>query len=216
MRERIGKAVRNASIAAFPTAIWLAALAKPLAACCYGKTTAQISVLAGWLQKGAALIVLFVFCFLFGQLLCQLRFVKELFLTTGVSFLIHLLFVWLFMRQMRMGADGLLCALILFFGVYMVGGFLFLNRHVKYRIDWFSGVLFPFVAAAVSGVIVYLITIAVTDLAGNAVTILITLLVGLIFYIFLLMLLRVIGETELHEVPFGFLFILLGRNIGIL
>ena len=216
MRERIDKAVRNTSIAAFPTAIFLAALAKPLAACCYGKATAQISVLTGWLQKGAALIVLFAFCFLFGQLLYQLRFVKELFLTAVASFLVHLLFVWVFVRQMRMGVDGLLCALILFFGVYMVCGFLLLNRHVKYRMDWFSGVLFPFAAAAVSGVVVYLITMAVLNLVGNVITILIALFVGLVFYIFLLMLLRVIGETELHEIPLGFLFILLGRNIGIL
>lgn len=216
MRERIGRVVRNTSMAAFPVAVYVAALAKPLAACCYGKETAQVTVLAGWLQKGAALIILFAFSFLFGQLLYQLRFVRELFLTVAASFLIHLLFVWVFMRQMRMGADGLLCALILFFGVYMVCGFLLLNRHIKYRIDWFLGVLFPFAAAAVSGVAVYLIAIAVVDLVGNVFTLLIALFVGLLFYIFLLMLLRVIGETELHEIPLGFLFILLGRNIGIL
>lgn len=63
---------------------------------------------------------------------------------------------------------------------------------------------------------VYLIAMAVVNLVGNVVTLLIALFVGLLFYIFLLMLLRVIGETELHEIPLGFLFILLGRNIGIL
>lgn len=216
MRERIGRVVRNASIAAFPTAVYLAALAKPLAACCYKKATAQVSILANWLQKGAALIVLFVFCFLFGQLLYQLRFVRELLLTAAASLLVHLLFVWVFVRQLHMGVDGLLCALIFFFGCYTVCGFLLLNRHAKYRMDWFSGILFPFAAAAVSGLVVYLIAIAIVDLVGNAVTVLIALLVGLFFYIFLLMLLRVIGETELHEIPLGFLFILLGRNIGIL
>lgn len=216
MRERIGKAVQNASIAAFPTAIYLLALAKPFASCCYGKATAQVTVLAGWLQKGAALIILFVFCFLFGQLLYQLRFVRELFLTAAASLLAHLLFGWVFVRQMHMGVDGLLCALIVFFGIYMVCGFLLLNRHIKYRMEWFVGVVFPFAAAAVSGVVVYLIAMAIGELVGNAITILIALLVGLVFYIFLLMLLRVIGETELHEIPLGFLFILLGRNIGIL
>lgn len=79
MREQVGKAVRNTSIAAFPVAVFVAALAKPLAACCYGRATAQITVLAGWLQKGAALIILFAFAFLFGQLIYQLRFVRELF-----------------------------------------------------------------------------------------------------------------------------------------
>lgn len=216
MRERIGKVIRNASIAAFPTAIYLAALAKPFASCCYGKATAQVSVLAGWLQKGAALIVLFVFCFLFGQLLYQLHFVKELLLTAAGAFVVHLLLAWFLLRKMHMGMDGLLCALILFFGVYMVCAYVLLNRHVKFKMDWFSGLAFPFAAAAVSGILVYLIAMALADLAGNALTILIALLVGLFFYIFLLMLLRVIGEAELHEIPLGFLFILLGRNIGVL
>lgn len=216
MRERIGKVIRNASIAAFPTAIYLAALAKPFASCCYGKATAQVSVLAGWLQKGAALIVLFVFCFLFGQLLYQLHFVKELLLTSAGAFVVHLLLAWFLLRKMHMGMDGLLCALILFFGVYMVCAYVLLNRHVKFKTDWFSGLAFPFAAAAVSGILVYLIAMALTDLVGNALSILIALLVGLFFYIFLLMLLRVIGEAELHEIPLGFLFILLGRNIGVL
>lgn len=216
MRERIGKVIRNASIAAFPTAIYLAALAKPFASCCYGKATAQVSVLAGWLQKGAALIVLFVFCFLFGQLLYQLHFVKELLLTAAGAFVVHLLLAWFLLRKMHMGMDGLLCALILFFGVYMVCAYVLLNRHVRFKTDWFSGLAFPFAAAAVSGILVYLIAMALADLAGNALTILIALLVGLFCYIFLLMLLRVIGEAELHEIPLGFLFILLGRNIGVL
>lgn len=216
MRERIGRAMRNTSIAAFPTAIFMAALAKPLASCCYEKATAQISVLADWLRKGAALIVLFAFCFFFGQLLYQLHFVRELLLTAAASFVIHLLLAWVLLRQLQMGMDGMLCALILFLGVYMVCAFLLLNRRIKYRTDWLSGAAFPFAAAAVSGVAVYLITKAIIDMAGNVLTILIALLVGLFFYIFLLMLLRVIGEAELHEIPLGFLFILLGRNIGVL
>lgn len=216
MRERIGKAIKSASIASFPVAVYIALMAKPLAACCYGKATAQVSVLADWIRKGAALIVLFTFCFLFGQLLYQLRFVKELFLTTVGSLAAHLLLTWLMVRRMRLGMDGLLCALILFFGVYMVCAYALLNRRIKFRTDWISGLAFPFAGAAVSGVAVYLIAMALTDLAGDALTILITLVVGWFLYLFLLMLLRVIGEAELHEIPLGFLFILLGRNIGVL
>lgn len=216
MRERIGKAIKIASLASFPLAVYLSVMAKPLAFCCYGKATAQVSVLADWIRKGAALIVLFTFCFLFGQLLYQLRFIRELFLTTVGSLAAHILLTWLMVRRMRMGMDGLFCSLILFWGVYMVCAFVLLNKRVKFRIDWILGLVFPFAAAAVTGVIVYLTAMALTDLAGDALTILITLVIGWFLYLFLLMLLRVIGEAELHEIPLGFLFILLGRNIGVL
>ena len=69
MRERMGRAVRNVSMISFPMAIYLAVLAKPLAECCYGRPTAQITVLGGWVQKGAVICTLFAFSFLFGHLL---------------------------------------------------------------------------------------------------------------------------------------------------
>lgn len=216
MRERLGKVTRNASMIAFPTAIFIAALANPLASCCYGRASARIAVLADWLRKGSVLVVLFAFCFLFGQLLYHFHFVRELLLAAAAFLIVHLLFAWILVREMQLGVDGLLCALILGFGVYMVCAFFFFNRHIKYRTDWLSGVLFPLASAAVSGVVVYLIALVLTDIAGSALTILIALLAGTFFHILFLMILRVIGEAELHELPLGFLFILLGRNIGVL
>lgn len=216
MRERMGRAVRNASIVSFPAAVYLAVLGKPLSVCCYGRTTAQSAVLAGWLSKGAVLAVLFTFCFLFGQLLYKMRMTRELFLASVASFAVHLAAAYFMTQRGHMGVDGLLCALILFFGIYMVLAFVFLNRRVKYRPDWFAGVLFPLGAAAVSGLVVYLLNLLLSGVAGAAVCIIVSLLVGVFFHILFLVILRVIGEAELQEMPFGFLFIMLGRTIGVL
>ncbi len=216
MRERLGKAVRNASMVSFPAAIYLAVLGKPFSICCYGRTTAQSAVLAGWLSKGAVLAVLFTFSFLFGQILYKMRMTRELFLAASASFVVHLAAAYFMTQRGHMGVDGLLCALILFFGFYMVLTFVFLNRRVKYRPDWFIGVLFPFASAAVSGLIVYLINRLLSGFAGAVPCIIISLFLGVVFHIFALMLLRVISETELQEMPLGFLFIMLGRTMGIL
>lgn len=216
MRERMGRAVRNASIVSFPAAVYLAVLAKPLSECCYGRPTAQITVLSGWLQKGAALVVLFTFCFLFGQLLHKMHMSKELFLTALVSFAVHVVVAYLMVQRMQMGVDGLLASLVFLFGIYMILAFIFVNKRVKYKPDWFTGIVFPFAAAAVSGVVAYLLNLVLLETVGAVLTILISLIVGLFFYIFILMILRVLGEAELQELPLGFLFILLGRNIGVL
>ena len=216
MRERTGQAVRNGAMVSFPTAIYLAVLAKPLSACCYGKATAQVSVLTGWLQKGTILIVLFTFSFLFGKLLYKLHMVRELFFAVAASFAVHLVTAYFLIQRAHMGVEGLLCSLILFFGIYMAASFAFFNRRVKYRPDWLAGVVFPFAASAVSGVIVYLIKLVLSDIAGDGITILAALIVGVFFHILLLMLLRVIGEAELHEMPCGGLFILIGRSVGVL
>ena len=216
MRERMGRAVRNASMVAFPMAVYLAVLAKPLSECCYGRPTAQVTVLSGWLQKGAALVVLFTFSFLFGQLLYKMRMVKELLLAALASFVLHLAVAYLMVQRMGLGADGLLVSLIFLFGIYMALSFVFLNRRVKYKPDWFLGIVFPCAAAAVSGVVVYLLNLVLAEAVGAVLTILVSAVAGLFFYIFFLMILRVLGEADLQEMPLGFLFILLGRNIGVL
>ncbi|MDE6405887.1 MAG: polysaccharide biosynthesis C-terminal domain-containing protein [Lachnospiraceae bacterium] len=216
MRERMGRAVRNVSMMSFPSAIYLAVLGKPFSVCCYGRTTAQSAVLAGWLSKGAVLAVLFAFSFLFGQILYRMRMARELFLAAAASFVVHLAAAYFMTQRGHMGVDGLLCALILLFGIYMVLAFVFLNRRIKYKPDWFKGILFPLAAAAASGLVVYLINRLLSGIAGAALCIIISLFVGVFLHVLFLVLLRVINETELQEMPFGFLFIALGRTTGIL
>lgn len=216
MRERMGRAVRNASIVSFPAAVYLAVLGKPFSVCCYGKTTVQSGALAGWISMGAVVAVLFTFSFLFGQILYKMRMVRELFLAAAASFVLHLAAAYFLTQRGHLGVEGLLCALILYFGLYMVLAFVFLNRRVKYRPDWLPAVVFPLAAAAVSGLIVYLINLLLSGVAGAAVCVLVSLPVGVFFHILFLVLLRVIGEVELHEMPLGFLFIAIGRTLGVL
>ncbi len=139
-----------------------------------------------------------------------------MFVAAAASFTVHLAAAYFMTQRLHMGVDGLLCALILFFGIYMVLAFVFLNRRVKYRPDWFAGILFPLAAAAVSGLLVYLLNMLLSGVAGAPLCIIVSLAVGLFFHILALMLMRVIGEAELQEMPLGFLFIMLGRMTGIL
>lgn len=115
-----------------------------------------------------------------------------------------------------MGADGIVYALIVFFALYSGLDFFFISRNLKYRQDWIGGVVFPAVAAGVSGVVVMVVSRLLLEPLGGALTILIGILVGLFLYITFLMILKVIGEAELSRMPLGFFFIMLGRNIGVL
>jgi hypothetical protein len=76
-------------------------------------------------------------------------------------------------------------------------------------------VVFPALAAAVSGLAVLFLNRLLLESAGALVSILVSCLVGIFLYVLLLMITRVIGEAELSRMPFGFFFLLLGRNIGI-
>ncbi len=222
MRERIAKAVKKLSITAFPIMVYLAVLSASLIRLSYGKRAASIAakeackLLTSAMQEGAVIIVLFGFSFLFAQLLYKLNMVRELFFTVIISFAVHLLTGYLLVHKLLMGINGLLGSLILMFGVYASLSFVLVSRRIRYRQDWFSGVVFPAVAAGVSGVVVFLLRLVLVESAGDLITVLVASLSGVFVYIFLLMALRVIGEAELTRMPLGFFFILLGKNLGIL
>ena len=213
MRDRISKSVRKLCIAAFPLSIYLAVLARAVVTCLFGNGNDEV---ISWVQKGTAIIVLYGFSFLFGQLLYRMHMMRELLFTTLLSLLIHVLVAYLLVQRAYLGADGIVYSLIVFFAVYAVQGFFFVSRNLKYRQDWIGGIVFPAAAAAVSGVVVALVNHVLFESVGGGPTLLIGILVGLFFYVTFLMILRVIGEAELSRIPLGFFFIMLGKNIGVL
>ena len=169
-----------------------------------------------WLQKGTVLIVLYGLGFLFGQVLYKLHMVRELMITVGISVLVHIVSAYLMIQKGLLGADGVIYSLILFFLLETVLCFLLVSRRLKYRQAWLTDVAFPAVAACVSGLVVLLLNKLLLGSVGAFVTILIACLVGVFLYVMLLMVLKVIGEAELSRMPFGFFFLMLGRNMGIL
>ena len=213
MRDRIGRAVRKLSIVSLPVAIYLAVLAEAAVAFLF---EGEYDDVASWLQRGTAIIVLYGFCFLFAQLLYRLHMMRELFFSTVLSLLVHVLVAYLFVQRAYLGAYGLVYALIAFFAVYAALNFYFVSRNLKYRQEWIRGIVFPAAAAGVSGVVVGLVNRLLLEQLGGGLTILIGVLAGLFFYVTFLMILKVIGEAELSRMPLGFFFIMLGKNIGVL
>lgn len=213
MRERIGRAVRKLCIVAFPTAIYMAVLARAAVTSLFADGNDDV---ISWVQKGTAIIVLYGISFLFGQLLYRMHMMKELLITTVLSLLIHVLAAYLLVQRAYLGANGIVYSLIILFAVYAALNFFFISRNLKYRQEWLGGVVFPAVAAGVSGVVVGIVNRLLLETVGDILTMLIGVLVGLFFYVTFLMILRVIGEAELSRIPLGFFFIMLGKNIGVL
>ena len=213
MRDRIGRAVRGLCIMAFPITIWLAVLAQAVVSCLCGSGNVEA---VSWLRQGAAVILLYAFCYLFSQLMYRAHMIRELLFTVLVSFAVHVLAVYLLVQKAYLGAAGVVYAQLIFFGVYAALTSFFTARNLKYRQEWIGGVAFPAAAAALSGVVVGLVNRLLLEQAGGGLTILVGAVAGLFFYITFLMILRVIGEAELSRMPFGFFFIMLGKNIGVL
>lgn len=212
MRERIGRAVRRLCIVAFPIAIYLAALSGALVACLYKGGN---DALTAWIQKGAVIIILYGFCYLFGQIMYRIHMIRELLFTTAVSLAVHLLMAYILVQKALLGADGIIYASIVSFALCGGLSFFLVSRNLKYRQEWLGGFAFPAAAAGVSGVAVVLAGRFLLEPLGGVMTLLIGIFAGLFLYITFLMIFRVIGEEELSKIPLGFFFIMLGKNLGV-
>ena len=213
MRERLGKAVRKASLVTFPMAIYMAVLAEALSNVLFKGNLEFVTALT---VKASVLIVLIPFNYLFLQLMRRLQLTKEIFFTTMIAFVVHVISAYFLVQKGLLGADGIVYSLILFMVVYAVLNFLLLCRTFHYKQEWIGSFAFVAVAAGISGLIVMLLNKLLLGIIGGFLTSVISCLLGLFFYLLILMLLRVIGERELSRMPFGFLFTLIGRSIGVL
>lgn len=213
MRERIGNTVKRLCVMAFPVAVFLAVLAEALVKGLFPKGGEEsISIL----RQGAVIIFLYGIAYLFGQYLMKLRMLKELFLALAVALAAHILSAYLLVEKSLLGAEGILYSVILFVGILAVLCFLFVSRKLKYRQEWIYTFAFPAVSSAIVGLIVMLLCKALPGLVGNIPTVLICCLVGTILYFPLLMLLHVLNEADLDEMPLGGFWLMIGRMIGIL
>lgn len=213
MRDRIGSAAKKICMIAFPTAIYLAVLAEPFIKGIYkGENALAIDLL----RQGTVIIVFYGFAYLFGQLMLKVHMTKELLLSLAIAFAAHFAAIYFLVRKALLGGYGVVYSVILFTAVLAALCFTFTSRKLKYRQEWVSSVAFPAVSACVAGLVAMLLNKLLLSMVGNIMTIVISCLVSSILYIIMLMVLRVVNEGELSRMPFGNIWITLGRMIGVL
>ncbi|MCM1154626.1 MAG: polysaccharide biosynthesis C-terminal domain-containing protein [Roseburia sp.] len=212
MRDRIGSAVKKLCITAFPVAIILAVLAEAFIKGLYkGESEMAISML----RRGTVVIFFYGLAFLFGQLMIKMRMMIELLISLAVSLALHILAVFIFVKKMLLGAEGIVYSLMIFTAVLAVACFLFVCRKVQYRQEWLYSFAFPAAAACVAGLLVMLLDRLLYETVGAVATILISCIVSAFLYILLLIILRVVNAEEVSEFPFSGIWIAIGRMIGV-
>ena len=120
----------------------------------------------------------------------------------------------LLVRNGLLGAEGIVYSVLLFTGALAVLLFVLVSRRISYKQEWVYSFAFPAGAAAVAGLVVMLINKILFALIGALPTLLISVFVGMILYMVLIILLHVVNEGELSEMPMGGIWIAVGRLIG--
>ena len=213
MKDRIGSAVKTLCVIAIPIAVFMAVMAQALVNGLYkGENELAISLV----RCGSVIIFLYAAAYLFGQLMLKVHMGKEFLISLVISYILHIAALFLMERVLLLGAAGILYSTLIFIGLLAVLCFLFTVKRLKYRQELIYSLLLPALASCIVGLIVMLINKLLLPAVGNLLTVLITAVIGLVLYILMLMALRVLNEGELSVLPFGSLWIKLGRSIGLM
>lgn len=213
MKDRMDSSVKTLCVIAIPIAVFMAVMAQALVNGLYkGENELAISLV----RRGSVIIFLYGAAYLFGQLMLKMHMTKEFLISLVISYVLHVAALFLMERVLLMGAAGILYSTLILIGLLAVLCFVFTVKRLKYRQELIYSVLLPALAACIVGLIIMLINKLLLPAVGSLPTVLITAVIGFVLYILLLMALRVLNEGELSVLPFGNLWIKLGRTIGLM
>lgn len=220
-RLKVRSTMRYTMILTIPCAVGMAALASPIM---WLVMNDRHMLSAGIMQAGALMIVLFAISTLTTAVLQGIGRMREPLINSGISLVIHVIVLMILLKQFRLNIYGVVYANTLFaFLLCLLNGFS-IRRYLRYRQELRKTFLIPLIASAFMGVAaigIYqvvnrLMRILFIDPASNAVAVLLAVLAGAAVYLFFLIRLKGIRESEIEDLPKGALWVRILKKVHFL
>ncbi|MGI6018889.1 MAG: putative polysaccharide biosynthesis protein [Marvinbryantia sp.] len=218
---KVRTVMRYTMIITIPCAVGLAALASPIM---YLVFNDRNQLPAGIMQAGSLMIVLFAMSTVSTAVLQGMSRMKDPVRNSAIALVIHILALVLFLKQFRLNIYGVVYANTLFAFVICVLNSMSIKRHLHNRQEIKKTFLIPLIAAAFMGLAalgVYwgvnsLLRLLFIDYASNAIACVLAILTAILVYVFFLVRLRGIRESEILALPKGELLVGILRKIRFL
>lgn len=198
-RERIGQAMRFTMIVAFPSAVGLAVLARPIISMLF---KGEVDMAVDMLHIGSLSVVFFAVSTLTNGVLQGINKMKVPVRNAAISLVIHIVFLYVTL-QLGMGINAVIYANILFAAVVCVLNALAVRKYLRYNQELVRTFAIPAIASIVMGIVIGLLNMALSKTVGNVVTVFVGMGIGVVVYFVVLILLKGINERDLKSMPGG-------------
>ncbi|MBD5547351.1 MAG: hypothetical protein HDQ97_08125 [Lachnospiraceae bacterium] len=204
-RERLGILIHQCAVIVIPTAVFLAVLAENILDVLFTGNQQPV-----WcVQLGSLIIVFYVFASVFMEILIKSRKMKYVTGMGAIALILHGGIAVLLLKTAKMGITGVVTAVIVFYAIVAVLGFLLICRSFQYSQEWVRCFAITVIASAISGVIAMLLNKVFAPLVGSLISMIICLLIAVSAYMVLLVVLRAFKDGELEEMTGGRILIML-------
>ena len=198
-KERIGQAMRFTMIVAFPSAVGLAVLARPIISMLF---KGEVDMAVKMLHVGSVSVIFFAISTLTNGVLQGINRMKVPVRNAAISLVIHIVFLYVTL-QLGMGINAVIYANILFAAIVCVLNAMAIRKYMRYRQELVRTFAIPAIASVVMGIVIGLLNLLLAKTAGNVVTVFVGICVGAVVYFAVLILLKGITEHDLRSMPGG-------------
>ncbi|RKM62372.1 hypothetical protein D6855_02850 [Butyrivibrio sp. CB08] len=209
-RERFRGFMRFSNMLFIPAAVFVFAVSDSLMTAVFGKSTELAN---GLLMLGSTLIYFGGFMVMFSWLINHMGKSVLTMLNVGICLAAHIALMVLFVPVLKLGAHGILLAVLVSMIVYDLLNLLEISKILSNRQEYVKTFLMPLLSAAVAGVVAFLLNMLLAGLIGEILTLIVCLILFWITYMIVMIFSRGIRAHELRKVFLGQLFYGVARMI---
>lgn len=214
-RRKIRTSVRFTMIITIPSAIGIAALARPILTMLYPNLETGRPLAVGIMQTGALLIILYAFSTLTTGILQGLGRLQAPLVNNGIALLLHFILLYILLTVFNLNIYAVIWSNIFFALIVSVLNAVAIARCLHYHQEWLKSFVIPTVASVIMGAAAYIVYSAFHLFAGNTLSTIFAILAGVAAYGIGLVAFHGISIEELAMFPKGHLIIKLLRRMGL-
>lgn len=211
-KEKIGQAMRFTMIVAFPSAVGLAVLARPIISMLF---KGEVDMAVNMLHIGSVSVVFFAISTLTNGVLQGINRMKVPVRNAAISLAIHIVFLYVTL-QLGMGINAVIYANILFAAIVCVLNALAIRKYMHYNQELVRTFAIPAVASVAMGIVIGLLNMLLSKAVGNVVTVFVGISVGAVVYFVVLILLKGVNERDLKAMPGGRTILTVARKLHLM
>jgi len=211
-RERIGQAMRFTMIVAFPSAVGLAVLARPIVSMLF---KGEVDMAVNMLHIGSISVVFFAVSTLTNGVLQGINRMKIPVRNAAIALVIHIVVLYAAL-QFGMGINAVIYANILFAAIVCVLNAMAIRKYLRYNQELVRTFVIPAIASAAMGIVIGLLNLLFSKAIGNVITVFVCISIGVVVYFVILILLRGVNEHDLRSMPGGRTILTIAKKFRLL
>lgn len=214
---QIRAATRFVMVIAFPCAVGLAVLARPIFSLLFPGTTGTLDLACSMMYIGSSAVIFYSLSTLSNGLLQGIDRLKIPVINAAIALVVHVIFLVVFMLFFDLKIYAVVIANILFAAIMCVLNSLALTRYSGYRQEYIKTYIIPAICSAVMGLITFLVYKGLFTLLKNyVIAMIVALICAVLVYAILLLLLKGLSEEEIKRFPKGAAIVSLAKKFHLL